>query len=41
MTEGITKLTGESQDLFDMFNCQNYGSVRLKIPVDENIGWRA
>lgn len=26
--------------LFDMLNGTNWNSVRLKVPVDDEIGWR-
>lgn len=33
-------MTEESYTIFEMLNGTNWNSVRLKIPIDDTIGWR-
>lgn len=38
--EKFKQMTAESYTLFEMINGTNWNSVRLKIPIDDDIGWR-
>ena len=38
--EAFKNMTPEDNTLFEMLNGTNWNSVRLKIPITEDIGWR-
>lgn len=38
--EKFKEMSKEEYILFEMLNGTNWNSVRLKIPLDDNIGWR-
>lgn len=38
--EGFKTMGDDQNILFEMLNGTNWNSVRLKIPIDDNIGWR-
>ena len=38
--ENYKQMDDDQFALFDMLNGTNWNSVRLKIPIDDDIGWR-
>ena len=38
--ENYKQMEDDQFALFDMLNGTNWNSVRLKIPIDDDIGWR-
>ncbi len=38
--ENFPKMSDDEYTLFEMLNGTNWNSVRLKIPIDDDIGWR-
>lgn len=38
--EGFKNMSDEENTIFEMLNGTNWNSVRLKIPIDDTIGWR-
>lgn len=38
--QNFPEMSDDENTLFEMLNGTNWNSVRLKIPIDDDIGWR-